>query len=301
MRSHSYKTRHETLRVKGLDIFFRHAGEPDAPGILLLHGFPSSSHMYRDIIEPLAETAYVVAPDLPGFGFSAAPSADQYDYTFENLADTIEAFVAAIGLDRFFLFVNDFGTPVGYHLATRRPDRIRGLIVQNGNAHDEGLGPQWDAPKTFWANPTDENRAKLPEWLNFEGTRDQYIGDLPERVKLLYPPECWHLDWERMARPGNTDIQFKIFKDYQSHVARFPAIQDYHREHQPPCLLLWGRHDSFFDLDEIMAYSRDLDALEIHVFESGHFLLETHHRECAALVTSFIRDVEAGAFREPAR
>jgi pimeloyl-ACP methyl ester carboxylesterase len=301
MRSYSYKTRHETMSVKGLDVFYRHAGDPDRPGILLLHGFPASSHMYRDVIEPLAETAYVVAPDLPGFGFSSAPSAAEYDYTFENLADTIEAFVAAIGLDRFFLFVNDFGTPVGYHLATRRPDRIRGLIVQNGNAHDEGLGPQWDAPKAFWADPTDENRAKLPEWLNFEGTRDQYIGDLPERLRLLYPPECWHLDWERMARPGNTYMQFEIFKDYQSHVARFPAIQAYHREHQPPCLLLWGRHDGFFDLDEIMAYSRDLDALEIHIFESGHFLLETHHRECAALLTSFIRDVEAGVFREPAR
>lgn len=301
MRSYRYRTCHETMSVKGLDVFYRHAGDPDRPGILLLHGFPSSSHMYRHVIEPLAETAYVVAPDLPGFGFSSAPSADEYDYTFENLADTIEAFTAALGLDRFFLFVNDFGAPVGYHLATKRPDRIRGLIVQNGNAHDEGLGPQWDAPKAFWANATDENRAKLPEWLNFEGTRDQYIGDIPERLKLLYPPECWHLDWERMARPGNTDIQFEIFKDYQSHVARFPAIQAYHREHQPPSLLLWGRHDSFFDLEEIMAYSRDLDVLEIHVFESGHFLLETHHRECAALVTRFIRDVEAGAFREPAR
>lgn len=257
--------------------------------------------MYRHVVEPLAETAYVVAPDLPGFGFSSAPSADEYDYTFENLADTIEAFVAALGLDRFFLFVNDFGAPVGYHLATRRPDRIRGLIVQNANAHDEGLGPPWDPAKAFWADPTDENRAKLPEWLNFEGTRDQYIGDIPERLKLLYPPGCWHLDWERMARPGNTEIQFEIFKDYQSHVARFQPIQAYHREHQPPSLLLWGRHDSFFDLEEIMAYSRGLDVLEIHVFESGHFLLETHHRECAALVTRFIRDVEAGAFREPAR
>jgi pimeloyl-ACP methyl ester carboxylesterase len=295
--SHHHKTRHETVDVNGQEIFFRWAGEPGAPGVLLLHGFPSSSHMFRDIMGPLADSAYVVAPDLPGFGLSSAPPADEYDYTFETIADTIEAFAAAIGLDDLFLFVNDFGTPVGYHLATRRPERIRGLIVQNGNTHDEGLGPQWDAPKTFWADPTDENRRRLPDWLNFEGTRYQYIGDLPERVKPLYPPESWHLDWERMARPGNTDIQFKIFQDYRSHVARFPVISEYHRNHQPPCLLLWGRHDRFFELDEIMAYHRELDALEIHVFDSGHLLLETHHRECAGLVADFIRDVDTGAFR----
>jgi pimeloyl-ACP methyl ester carboxylesterase len=296
MRGYDYKTRHETLSVNGLDVFYRHAGDRKKPGLLMLHGFPTSSHMYRKLIEPLADAAYVVAPDLPGFGFSSAPSLDQFDYTFENLADTIEAFVAALGLDRFFLFVNDFGTPVGYYLAMRRPDRIHGLIVQNGNAHDEGLGAQWDASKAFLANPTEANRARLPEWLNFTGTRDQYIGDLPERLRRLYPPECWHLDWERMSRPGNTDIQFEIFKDYRSHIARFPAIQAYHREHQPPCLLLWGRHDRFFDLEEIMAYSRDLDAIEIHVLESGHLLLETHHRECVDLVTRFMRDVEAGVF-----
>ena len=235
MRGHDYKTHHETLSVNGLDVFYRHAGDRKKPALLMLHGFPTSSHMYRKLIEPLADTAYVVAPDLPGFGFSAAPALDQFDYTFENLADTIEAFVTALGLDRFFLFVNDFGTPVGYHLATRRPDRIRGLIIQNGNAHEEGLGPQWDASKAFFADPTESNRAKLPEWLNFEGTRYQYIGDVPERLRRLYPPECWYLDWERMSRPGNTDIQFEIFKDYRSHIARFRAIQAYHREHQPPC------------------------------------------------------------------
>lgn len=297
MLNHRHKTLHQTIEVDGLDVFYRHAGDRDNPAILLLHGFPSSSHMYRDIIEPLAESAYVVAPDLPGFGFSSAPSSDVYDYTFENLASTIEAFIGAIALDRFYLFVNDFGTPVGYHLATRNPDRILGLIVQNGNAHEDGLGPDWEAPKAFWADPTEENKAKLPDWLNFEGTRDQYIGGIPDRLKALYPPECWHLDWARMARPGNTDIQFKIFTDYRAHVARFEAIEAYHREHQPPCLLLWGRHDTFFELDEIMAYSRVLDRLEIHVFDSGHFLLETHHHECAALVDRFISDVEARTHR----
>lgn len=298
MQGIRHKTHHRTIRVNGLDIFYRHAGEPDRPAIVLLHGFPSSSHMYRKIIEPLAETAYVVAPDLPGFGFSSAPPARAFDYGFANLAETIENFIGKLGLRTIFLLLNDFGTPVGYHLATRQPDRIRGLVVQNGNTHDEGLGPQWDTAKAFWADPTEENRARLPEWLNFEGTREQYVGGLPERLRLLYPPECWHLDWARMARPGNTEIQFEIFKDYSSHIARFPLIQAYHREHQPPCLLLWGRHDVFFDLAEIIAYSRDLEALEAHILESGHFLLETHHRECAALIADFIGNVEARSFGE---
>lgn len=151
--------------------------------------------MYRNIIEPLSESAYVIAPDLPGFGFSSSPSTDDYTYTFENIAASIEAFIESLGLKRFFLFVTDFGTPVGYYLATQRPDRILGLIVQNGNAHDEGLGADWDTPKEYWANPTEENKAKLPEWLNFEGTRGTYIWGLPERLKVLHPPECWHLDW----------------------------------------------------------------------------------------------------------
>lgn len=295
MRRHRHETRHETVNVQGLDIFYRHAGDPEMPAIVLLHGYPNSSYAFRDIIEPLAEGAHVVAPDMPGSGFSSAPSTDAYDYTFENMADTIDAFLAALDLDRFFLFVTDFGTPVGYHLATRQPDRIRGLIVQNGNAHDEGLGPDWDAPKAFFADPTEENRANLPEWMNFETTRYQYIGNQPERLASLYPPESWHHDWERLSRPGIVDVQFDIFSDYGSHIARFPTIEAYHREHQPPCLLLWGRHDPYFELGEIMAFNRTLEALEFHVFDGGHQLLETHARECAALVNRFMFDVQAGS------
>jgi pimeloyl-ACP methyl ester carboxylesterase len=183
MQNYRHKTRHETVNVEGLDIFYRHAGEPGMPAILLLHGYPNSSYAYRNIIEPLAETAYVVAPDLPAFGFSSAPSADAYDYTFENIADTIGAFLAALDLERFFLFVTDFGTPVGYHLATRRPDRIRGLIVQNGNAHDEGLGPDWDAPKAFFADPTEANRAITASviWTLSSPSRLQYTSSSSSR------------------------------------------------------------------------------------------------------------------------
>lgn len=289
-----HKTRHDTVSVDGLDIFYRHAGDPEGPAILLLHGYPTSSYMYRNIIEPLAETAHVVAPDLPSFGYSSVPSLETYDYTFENIANTIEAFLAALGCEKFFLYVHDFGTPVGYHLATRRPERILGLVVQNCNSHEEGLGPEWDAPKAFFADPSEANRAKLPDWMNFETTRYQYVGEQPARIARLYPPDGWHLDWDWLSRPGNMDIQFKIFSDYGSHIARFPAIHAYHREHQPPCLVLWGRHDPFFDIDEIMAYHRTLDSVEMHVFDSGHQLLETHHEECAALVSRFIFDVQTG-------
>lgn len=296
MQIHRYKTHHETVNVGGLEIFYRHAGHSEMPTILLLHGYPNSSYAFRRLIEPLAERAHVVAPDLPGSGFSCAPAIGSYDYTFANMADTIDNFLTALGIDTFFLYLTDFGTPVGYHLATRRPDRIRGLIIQNGNAHDEGLGPDWDAPKAYFADPSEANKAKLTEWMDFETTQYQYVGNQPQQVARLYPPESWHLDWERLSRPGITDIQFEIFSDYGSHIERFPTIATYHRDYQPPCLLLWGRHDPFFELNEIMAYNRALDDLETHVFDSGHQLLETHPRECTELVARYVlANTEPGA------
>lgn len=282
------RVRHRKVAAGGLNLFFREAGDPNAPAVLLLHGFPSSSHTFRNVMEPLAEAAYVVAPDMPGFGFSDAPPVDAYDYTFENLANAIEALTDELGLGRLFLYVHDFGGPAAYQLAMRRPERVLGLIVQNGAAHEEGLGHTWDTARAFWADPSPENRAKLPDWLNFEGTRDQYLHG-PERLRPLVPPESWHLDWERLSRPGNIEAQFRLFMDYQSHVARFGEISAYHRARQPPCLVLWGRHDVYFELPEIMAYARELDRLEIHVFDGGHLLLETHHRECAAEMVRFIR------------
>ncbi|MFD2791988.1 alpha/beta fold hydrolase [Promicromonospora vindobonensis] len=285
------KPRHRSIDVDGLEIFYREAGARDLPCVLLLHGFPSSSHSFRQVLSPLAEVSRVVAPDLPGFGFSAAPGVDEYDYTFANLADTIEAFLDQIGVDEFFVYLHDFGAPVGYYLATRYPERVLGLIVQNGNAHEDGLGSQWDGAKAYWADPSEANRARLPEWLNFEGVRDEYVSGVPERVRVHQPPESWHLDWERMSRPGNLEAQFRLFRDYANHVARFGELADYHRTHQPPCLVLWGRHDAYFDLPEIMGYARTLDRLEMHVYDAGHMLLETHSAECAAVMGAFVRDV----------
>lgn len=288
------KPRHRRLDIDGLEIFYREAGAADQPCVLLLHGFPSSSHLFRNVLSPLAEVSRVVAPDLPGFGFSAAPTVDEYEYTFARLADTVEGFLEQVGVEKFFVYLHDFGAPVGYHLATRHPERVLGLIVQNGSAHDDGMGSQWDVARAYWADPSEANRARLPEWLNFEGVRDEYVSGVPERVRVLQPPESWHLDWDRMSRPGNLDAQFRLFRDYGSHVARFAELEEYHRTYQPPCLVLWGRHDVYFDLAEIMGYARVLDRLEMHVYDAGHMLLETHWPECAAVMRDFVGDVTAG-------
>ncbi|WP_105403340.1 alpha/beta fold hydrolase [Neorhizobium sp. T7_12] len=280
------KAKHQTVTVDGVNLFYREAGRRDAPGVLLLHGQPSSSYSFRDVISPLASVARVVAPDLPGFGFTEAP--DDYEYTFDAMARTVDALTREIGLERFFLYIHDFGAPVAYYLALARPDRVLGLIIQNGNAHEEGLGPVWEASKAYWAEPTLENRANLPEWLNFEGVRHTYVGDIPDRLKPQFAPEGWHLDWERMSRPGLVEIQFRIFSDYGRYVARFPEISAYHRDHQPPALLIWGRHDPYFELDEVMAYARELNRLDMHIYDGAHLLLETHHQECAALICEFI-------------
>lgn len=282
------RIRHRTTTIDRLDLFYREAGRNDAPAVLLLHGYPTSSHMFRHVIGPLSASARVLAPDLPGFGFSSAPTVDRYAYTFENLAATIERFLDAVEVDSFFVYLFDFGAAVGYSLALRHPGRVRGLIVQNGNAHEVGLGPAWASAKAYWADPTEENLAKIPDWRTFEGVREEYLAGMPESARELVPPECWHVDWMQMCRPGNLDAQLALFRDYANHVARFPLIAEFHRRHQPPALLLWGRHDPYFEFEEVLAYGRALPALEMHVFNSSHFLLETHAAECSELMVRFV-------------
>lgn len=282
------KTRHRTVSAAGLNVFVREAGDPNKPAVLLLHGQPTSSHTFRHLMPLLADTAYLVAPDMPGFGFSDAPPPDRYEYSFANIAKTFEALIDELGLERMFLYVHDYGAGVAYELALRRPERVLGLIVQNGSAHDAGMGEIWDTARGYWADPSPENRAKLPDWLNFEGVRDVYLNGVPERLIPLFSPESWHFDWERMQRPGNVEIQFTLFENYGRYVARFPEIARYHREHQPPCLILWGRHDPYYHLDEILAYARELERLEIHVFDGAHLLLETHYRECGDAIRGFV-------------
>lgn len=283
------KPRHHTVDIDGVDLFYREAGRRGAPGLLLLHGQPCSSFYFRNVIGPLSEVAHVVAPDLPGFGFTEAP--DGYPYTFEAMAKTIDSLLDKVGMDRFFLYVHDFGSAVAYALAIKYPERVLGLIIQNGNAHEEGLGEPWNLVKSYWENPTPENLAKIPEWLNFEGVKHTYVGDIPERLVPLVAPDGWHLDWERMSQPGRIDMQLRIFSDYSSHAAGFPTFAAYHRDHQPRALLLWGRHDPYYDIAEADAYARDFDRIDMHVLDGTHLLLETHHEECAHMMRNFIADV----------
>jgi pimeloyl-ACP methyl ester carboxylesterase len=285
------KTRHLYREVEGMTVHYREAGMPSSTAVLLLHGFPTSSYSFRGVLPTLGEHVYTIAPDLPGFGFSAAPTLEEYEYTFENLSRVIAALVRDLGVDRYLLYVTDYSTPVGYLMALRHPERVLGLIVQNGNTHQAGLNEAWDTARRFWAEPTEDNRRALPDWLNLDGTRNQYLGGLSPELQDLHPREAWHLDWERMSRPGNLDVQFQLFHDYRHHVARFPEIAAYHREHQPPCLVLWGRRDPFFDIAEVLAYHRDLDTLEAHLYDGGHQLLETHSAEVAELLVTFAGDV----------
>ncbi|WP_125775987.1 alpha/beta fold hydrolase [Antribacter gilvus] len=287
---HAARTRHLFRDVEGRRLHYRESGVPSSTAVVLLHGFPSSSYSFRDVLPRLGEHVYAVAPDIPGFGFSDAPPLDAYDYTFEHLSHVIEALVGDLGVERYVLYVTDFGTPVGYGMAMRRPERVLGLVVQNGNTHESGLNEGWDAARRYWAEPTAENRAALPEWLNFSGTRDQYLGGLRPELQDLHPIESWHLDWERLSRPGNLDVQFQLFYDYRNHVARFPEIAAYHQDHQPPCLVLWGRHDPYFDIAEVLAYHEDMTTLEAHLYDAGHFLLETHAADVAAVLGTFVGD-----------
>lgn len=282
-------TRHHTINLDGVDLFYREAGERGAPGLLLLHGQPCSSFYFRNILGPLSEVAHVVAPDLPGFGFTEAPT--DYPYTFDAMAEAIDSLLREVGMERFFLYVHDFGSAVAYLLARKYPERVLGLIVQNGNAHEEGLGEPWNLVKSYWSDPTPENLKKMPEWLNFEGVKHTYVGDIPERLVPLVAPDGWHLDWERMSQPGRIDMQLRIFSDYSTHVASFPACEAYHREHQPRTLLLWGRHDPYYDIAEADAYGRDIERIDMHFFDGTHLLLETHHEECARMMRDFIVDV----------
>lgn len=287
---HVAKTRHRHQELEGLRVQYREAGAPSSTAVVLLHGAPSSSYSFRDVLPVLGEYAYVVAPDLPGFGFSDAPGLEEYECIYERLSQVIDALLDDLGVEKYVLFMTDYSTPVGYFMATRHPERVLGLVVQNGNAHEAGLGDGWDSARRFWADPSEENRAALPKWLTFEGTRDTYLAGLPAELADLHPPESWHLDWAHLSRPGNTEVYFKFFYDYRNHVARFDEIAAYHAERQPPGLVLWGRHDPAFDIAEVLAYHQALTTFEAHLYDAGHFLLETHAAEVADLLVTFTHD-----------
>lgn len=280
------KTTFHRAHVGDLEIFYREAGQKTAPVLLLLHGFPSSSHMFRDLISSLADTYRVVAPDLPGFGFSDAPDRTAFDYTFDNMAHVIERFIETLGIDTYAVYVFDYGAPVGLRLALRHPQCITAIISQSGNAYIEGLSEAWTPIRQYWQAPSDQNREALRSLLTPQTTKWQYTHGVSD-TKLV-APESYTLDAALLARSGNDQIQLDLLRDYATNIALYPAFQKYLRDHQPPLLAVWGRNDPFFLPDGAKAFKRDLPHAELKFFDTGHFALETHHAEIAQAVHNFL-------------
>jgi pimeloyl-ACP methyl ester carboxylesterase len=279
-------TSYQQTVVDGSRIFYREAGPQTRPMILLLHGFPTSSHMFRNLIPALADRYHLVAPDLPGFGFSDAPDRKEFRYSFENLAKVIDRFTQTIGIDRYAIYVFDYGAPVGFRLALAHPERIAAIVSQNGNAYEEGLSQFWNPIQKYWKEPTAENRTALREFLTPEATKSQYLYGVSNPT--LVAPEAYELDSALLRRPGNDEIQLDLFLDYDSNVALYPKFQEYFRSKQPPTLAVWGQSDPFFLPPGAEAFKRDNPRAEVRFFETGHFALETHTQEIANAIRDFL-------------
>jgi len=279
---------YRTVPIDGLDIFYREAGRRDAPTILLLHGFPTSSSMFRNLIPALADQFHLVAPDYPGYGNSSMPTVDEFEYTFDHLADVVERFTERLELDRYSLYLMDYGAPIGYRLATRHPERVEALLVQNGNAYEEGLKEFWTPIKAYWRDPSPENADALRKLLTLEATKWQYTTGV--RSVESISPDAWNLDQAFLDRPGNDAIQLAMFLSYGSNPPLYPEWQAYFREHQPPTLIAWGQNDPIFPADGAHPYRRDLKDVDFHLLDTGHFALEEDGPTIAALIRRFLTD-----------
>ncbi|MNT07256.1 Haloalkane dehalogenase [compost metagenome] len=280
------KISYRFANVDGLNVFYREAGAVGAPKLLLLHGFPSSSHMFRDLIPLLADHFHIVAPDLPGFGRTDMPSRNDFNYTFDNMANVIDRFTDVVGFDRYAMYVFDYGAPTGFRLAVKRPERISAIISQNGNAYEEGLSEGWNPIQAYWRDPSEENRAALRTLLTPETTLWQYTHGVSDATAVS--PDGYTLDDFYLARPDADEIQLDIFGDYKSNVALYPTFQAYFRTHQPPFLAVWGKNDPFFLPAGATAFKRDIPDADIRFFDTGHFALETHAEEIATAIQSFL-------------
>ncbi len=272
--------------VDGLAIFYRESGRKGAPPLLLLHGFPTAGHMFRDLIPKLGDRFHLIAPDFPAFGQSDMPARSAFTYTFENIANVIARFTEVIGLERFALYVFDYGAPVGFRLAVQHPDRVTAIVSQNGNAYEEGLSEGWNPVRAYWQDPSPANRKALRKFLAPETTRWQYTQGVPDVTAVS--PDGYSLDNFYLARPGTDDIQLDLLGDYKSNVAMYPAFQDYFRTHKPPLLAAWGKNDPFFLPAGAEAFKRDIPGAKVQFFDTGHFALETHAAEIAALIRDFL-------------
>ena len=283
---YSSQVRYGTETIDGLDIFYREAGTPGQPELVLLHGFPTSSHMFRDLIDDLSDDFHIIAPDYPGFGLSSAPSHDAFEYTFDNLADIVDELLERKGFDDYVLYVMDYGAPVGYRIATEHPDRVAGFVVQNGNAYEEGLSDFWEPIKAYWASGGQGERDALRAFLTLDATKWQYLTGV--RNPNVISPDAWMHVQPLLDRPGNQEIQLDLFYDYGSNPPLYPQWQAYFREHQPAMLIAWGANDPIFPESGAHPYLRDLPDAEIHVLDTGHFALEEDGDLIAALIRDFI-------------
>jgi pimeloyl-ACP methyl ester carboxylesterase len=275
--------KYRTADVDGFKIFYREAGEAGAPKLLLLHGFPTAGHMFRDLIPHLADRFHIIAPDLPGFGNSDMPGRG---YTFDRIAEKIDRFTETVGFDRYAVYVFDYGAPTGFRLAVRHPDRITAIISQNGNAYVEGLSDGWNPIRAYWQDASPANREALRAFLKPETTAWQYTHGVPDATKVS--PDGYSLDNYYLARPGADEVQLDLFGDYKSNVALYPTFQTYFRNHKPPLLAVWGKNDPFFLPPGAEAFKRDIPAAVVRFFDTGHFALETHATEIAAAIRDFL-------------
>jgi pimeloyl-ACP methyl ester carboxylesterase len=288
------RTKYRVVKVQGLDIFYREAGPKDAPTILLLHGFPTSSHMFRNLIPTLADRFHLIAPDYPGFGHSSMPGVREFEYTFDNLATVIDAFTRELKLTKYSLYVQDYGAPVGFRLAVKHPERVQALIVQNGNAYDEGISNAfWDPLRAYWRERTPATTAPLAKALELDGTRWQYTHGV--RRPELISPDTWQLDHALLDRPGNKDIQLQLFYDYGSNPRHYAEWQAYFRRYQPPTLIVWGKNDEIFPAAGAQPYTRDLPKAKVHLLDTGHFALEEEGDTIARLIREFFATTAAAA------
>ena len=277
-----------TITVDGIDIFYREAGDKANPSLLLLHGFPTSSVMFKNLMVALSDRFHLIAPDYPGFGFSSFPDRNNFEYSFRNISAYINRFTEELKLRSFTLYLHDYGCPIGLRLCIDHPEKVEGIIVQNGNAYEEGIGPQWDETKEYWQNPTEEKKKKVYAFLSEEGTRMQYTAGLPEDLLVKVGPELWMLDWDLMKRPGNIDMQFELNCDYKNNISLFPKFQEYLRTYHPPALIIWGKYDVFFGVEEAYCYKRDLPDARVYIVDGGHMALETNFDEILELVNNFL-------------
>lgn len=277
---------YRNIKVNGLNIFYREAGQKDAPTVLLLHGYPTSSHMYRNLMPILSSQYHVLAPDLPGFGYSDAPEHSQFNYTFDNLANTMQAIIDQLGLTRFAIYIFDYGAPTGLRLALANPEKITGIISQNGNAYEVGLSSEWNPIRKYWTESSQANRDALKDFVSQEATWYQYHQGVSDQT--LIAPETYTLDQHFLDRPGNIEIQLDLVKDYRTNVAMYPKFQAYFREHQPKLLAVWGDKDPYFLPTGAEAYKQDNPNATVKFYNTGHFALETHTKEIGQDVLNFL-------------